>query len=363
MTIYKQKAEALTLLKPKRLEIASYEADLKPFKDEVLVQVERVSLCGSDYKLFNGTYGGPSVYPIRFGHEWSGKAIAVGPQVNRIKIGDRVTGDCSNWCGNCPACFRDRNLCQDITKYGITKDGFSQQLKIVPAKYLYVANTSLSYSVIALSEPFAVALHAIHRLNDDTIAHSHGKTLIIGCGSLGIALYMLLKYRYCWEKNLEIYDVLPERLFFLQKIFPNEKIGHSLKPKKDSKKEMTYKDLYSTSNYNLIFEATGKSNALQMAINLIEPRGTIVTLGMFSSNILDFRKIVLKALLVIGSIGGTGEFPEVLSFFKKNQDVISPLITAEYSYKQADKAFMIGQNRKQNIKVQIIFSNEKTKDI
>ena len=47
--------------------------------DDVLVEVDRVTLCGSDHRLFDGTYGGPRRYPIRFGHEWSGRVVDTGP--------------------------------------------------------------------------------------------------------------------------------------------------------------------------------------------------------------------------------------------------------------------------------------------
>jgi len=348
--------DILTLMEPKVIKIAASNSDLKLAEEEVLVEVNRISLCGSDYKLFNGGYNGPSVYPLRFGHEWSGQTVEIGPGVKRIKKGDRVTGDCSIWCGNCPNCAEDKNLCQNIEKYGITKDGFSQQLKVVPEKYLYRAPSLLPYSVLALTEPFAVALHAIHRLSSNPQPTSEGKTLIIGCGPIGIAIYILLKYYYRWV-NLEIYDVVPERTALLQKLFPDGKIRHSPNHKNGLIEQQSYGNLYASTDYPLIFEASGKIEALKTAIDLVKPRGSIISLGMFSPVVLDFGKIVMKAITVIGSIGGTGEFVEVLNFFEKNLNIIKPLVTAVFSYEDAEKAFYDGQNLKQNIKVQIQLSN------
>src|ERR1044072_3573375 len=112
--------EAITLVRPKDLAITSTHDALPPLDDdEVLVKVERVSLCGSDYRLFNGTYHSLATYSIRFGHEWSGTVVDIGAEVTKFEEGDRVTGDCSRWCGTCSFCQKDKNLCKRIEKYGI----------------------------------------------------------------------------------------------------------------------------------------------------------------------------------------------------------------------------------------------------
>ena len=319
-----------------------------------MVAVHRVSLCGSDYGLFNGSYGGPSVYPVRFGHEWSGEVVEKGSDV-KVKIGDRVTGDCSKWCGKCPVCHEDKNLCQHIQKYGITEDGFSQQFVVVPEKYIYVGSHSLPYEVLALTEIFSVALHAIHRFSLKPTEPPSGPTLIIGGGALGMAIYMLLKYLYHW-KNLEVYDVSPEKISYLQDRFSQEKITNSL-GSLSSFDHSSYKSLYESARYPLIFEAAGKPGALQKALESAKQRGTIVSLGMVPAASLDTAPIVLKSLTVIGSIGGTGEFPEILDFFSKHVHLVQPFITASYPYQETERAFLETQDRKKNVKVQIDFSN------
>lgn len=316
--------------------------------------VNRVSLCGSDYGLFNGSYGGPSVYPIRFGHEWSGQIVETGPDV-KVKIGDRVTGDCSKWCGKCPVCSEDKNLCQHIQKYGITENGFSQQFVVVPEKYIYVGSQALPYEILALTEIFSVALHGIHRWNPKPAEPLTGPTLIIGGGALGMAIYMLLKYLYHW-KNLEVYDISPEKISYLQDRFPQEKITNSFGslPPTDLS---NYKGLYEAARYPLIFEAAGKPGALPIALESAKQRGTIISLGMTPVASLETSPIVLKSLTVIGSIGGTGEFPKILDFFSQHVPLVQPFITARYPYQETERAFLETQDRKRNIKVQIDFSN------
>ncbi|HSJ54740.1 MAG TPA: alcohol dehydrogenase catalytic domain-containing protein, partial [Anaerolineae bacterium] len=103
----------------KQLEMVTAEVEA-PVGSQVLVRTHAVGLCGSDAGLYLGTYEGPRNYPLYFGHEWSGTVEATGPAATRLRPGDKVTGDCSLYCGACQFCGRDKNLCQRIEKFGIT---------------------------------------------------------------------------------------------------------------------------------------------------------------------------------------------------------------------------------------------------
>ena len=109
---------------------------------QVLIRTHAVGLCGSDIGLYHGTYEGPKNYPLYFGHEWSGTVEAVGPDVTKVKPGDKVTGDCSIFCGECEFCTSagDKNLCQRIEKFGITVNGASRQHFLQDEKYVYRAD-------------------------------------------------------------------------------------------------------------------------------------------------------------------------------------------------------------------------------
>jgi threonine dehydrogenase-like Zn-dependent dehydrogenase len=343
----------LQITQPKQVKITPIDADLVPGEEEVLVEIKRVSLCGSDYRLFNGTYTGPSTYPLRFGHEWSGMVIDTGADVTGVEEGDRVTGDCSIWCGHCAMCLVDKNLCRNVEKYGITVDGFSAQRVVVPAQYVYRDAYYLSYDTLALAELFAVALHAIKRFGDPPREPAHNRTLIVGCGPVGIALYMLLKLHFNWMR-VDVYDVVPERVARLQSLLPGKPITNSI-PDPGKLRGASYKELYGCSPYSLVFEAAGHPDALRLAIDIALPRATVVSLGMPASSEYDLSKVTTKSLNVVGSIGGTGEFRETLDFFAGHADLVRKLVTATYPYSEAERAFTEGQDPKQNLKVQIQF--------
>ena len=123
--IIDSKNEGTASQAPKQMEVVE-EAIKEPGEGQVLIRIDNFNLCGSDLRIYEGTYSGPMRYPIYVGHEWAGRVEAIGHGVKHLKAGDPVTGDCSLWCGTCPYCAHDKNLCEKIEKVGMTRDGASR---------------------------------------------------------------------------------------------------------------------------------------------------------------------------------------------------------------------------------------------
>ncbi|RPJ12003.1 MAG: hypothetical protein EHM36_00325 [Deltaproteobacteria bacterium] len=153
-----QKVKGLLLKGPKQMEVVE-EAIREPVDGEVLIRIDNFNLCGSDLRIYEGTYSGPMKYPIYVGHEWAGRVAAIGKGVEHLNVGDQVTGDCSLWCGACPYCVHDKNLCRKIEKVGMTRDGASRQYFLQDEKYVYSVGR-LDPQVLSLAEPLSVVSHA-----------------------------------------------------------------------------------------------------------------------------------------------------------------------------------------------------------
>ena len=65
--------------------------------EDLLIRVERAGICGTDVEFFNGDMSylasGEAHFPLRIGHEWCGRVVAVGNSVDSAWIGKFVTGD------------------------------------------------------------------------------------------------------------------------------------------------------------------------------------------------------------------------------------------------------------------------------
>jgi threonine dehydrogenase-like Zn-dependent dehydrogenase len=92
--------------------------------DQVVVDVERAGVCGTDVEFFTGEmaylHQGHAEYPIRPGHEWCGTVSAVGDDVDPAWLGRRVTGDTMLGCGWCRRCYNGLHyVCEDRFEIGI----------------------------------------------------------------------------------------------------------------------------------------------------------------------------------------------------------------------------------------------------
>jgi S-(hydroxymethyl)glutathione dehydrogenase/alcohol dehydrogenase len=80
-------------------------------RHDVRVQIEASGVCHSDVTIAAG--GVPLPPPIILGHEGAGTVVEVGPDVTRVKPGDRVIASFIPACGNCWYCLHDQsNLCE-----------------------------------------------------------------------------------------------------------------------------------------------------------------------------------------------------------------------------------------------------------
>jgi (R,R)-butanediol dehydrogenase/meso-butanediol dehydrogenase/diacetyl reductase len=153
--------------------------DPTPEVDEIVMRVTYCAICGSD--LHRYAYGMMSPGTI-MGHEFSGEVVAIGKDVTRWKIGDRVTR-----CGG--RIDPGRDLPNMPPRYSAKERGF---LGMKPGAYAeYLATPAEKVMAIpegvsdldsSLLEPLTVALHAVRssklKLGD--------RVMIVGAGPIGL---------------------------------------------------------------------------------------------------------------------------------------------------------------------------------
>ncbi|MBE6830526.1 MAG: oxidoreductase [Ruminococcaceae bacterium] len=314
--------------------------------DDVLVRVTNVGLCGSDIHLYKGTYNGPHNYPMLFGHEWSGIVEKTGKGVTGLKPGDKVTGDCSRYCGECDACRRDKNLCTHIEKFGITVDGASAEYIVRNQKYLYKADTKADLALLALTEPISVAKHLLEKVLHAAGSLRGKKILVYGGGAIGQAALLLLKRLYGCEE-VDLSDLIAFRTDLAKSFGANIPSQEELKVQGGS----DYASLYSQARYDVIIETTGVAPVFANALNLLKPGGVLGCVGMIASVEIAQKLIVTKALTVLGSIGGTGEFEQVIRFIHENETEAARLISHHFKMENASQAFETAVDANQAMKI------------
>ena len=163
---------------------------------EVVVDVERAGVCGTDVEFFTGQmaylHQGHSSYPLRLGHEWCGTVTAVGDGVDRAWAGRRVMGDTMLGDGTCRRCRRGhQHVCQDRQEVGI-RDGrpgaLAEQIA-VPVSSLHALPGSVDPALGALVEPGGNALRAAQAAG----LGPGDRALILGPGTIGSLVALFLR--------------------------------------------------------------------------------------------------------------------------------------------------------------------------
>lgn len=90
-----------------------------PGPRDVVVRITASGVCHSDLHVITGAL--PMPPPAILGHEGTGIVEAVGSEVTRVAVGDRVIGSFIPACGNCWFCLRDQShLCEST--YAVMAD-------------------------------------------------------------------------------------------------------------------------------------------------------------------------------------------------------------------------------------------------
>ena len=163
---------------------------------EVVVEVERVGVCGTDVEFFSGhmayLHDGQAEYPMRLGHEWSGTVAAVGDGVDLGWLGRRVTADTMLGCGTCRLCTSGRqHVCRDRLEIGIRggRPGALAERLAVPVTALHPLPDNVSAAAGALAEPGGNALRAALA----AVAGPAGSVLVFGPGTIGLLTALFLR--------------------------------------------------------------------------------------------------------------------------------------------------------------------------
>ena len=108
-----------------------------PGKDEALVSVHAIGVCGTDISGYLGKM--PFIqFPRILGHELGVEVLAVGPGVQNLKPGDRCSVEPYLNCGHCHACKLGRtNCCETLGVLGVHRDGGMCERLLLPTAKLH----------------------------------------------------------------------------------------------------------------------------------------------------------------------------------------------------------------------------------
>lgn len=283
----------------------------------VLVQVKASGICSSDIdRVFSkGTYHFPTIP----GHEISGVVFKVGSTEDEYLLGKRVGVFPLIPCTKCSQCRNKHyEMCSDYDYLGSRRDGGFAEYVAVPVWNLIEIPETISFEEAAMLEPLSVGLHAIKLSNiqeQDTVA-------VIGTGMIGITA---AQWAQKYTANKVVVLGRSERKRQLV-----EHVGISYEVANQQKEE-----------YDVVIEAVGTPLAINNAINIVRPGGTLVLMGNPSGDITIGRntywRILRKQLVLKGTWNSSydgkdkSDWTDAVRALSAKNINIKPLISFKYN--------------------------------
>ncbi len=317
-----------------------------PGPGQLKVEVRLAGICGTDLKEYSEgpVMIPPDTGPVILGHEFVGTVVELGEGASGFTIGDRVTGLCNWYCGNCPYCKTGMyNLCQNTAFTGLSEAGCMAEYMVAPSNTFYGLPDSVSDEDGVLVEPLSVAVHAV-RLG----GVGPGKTVaVVGEGAIGLcavlaakaagarAVYVVAKHKGRGEKALllgangvlyvGINDPASEMIAM------NEGLG-----------------------VDVAMECVGHPDTPQLAVSLLRGNGVAVIVGVFAqpSN-FHFASIVFRQITVVGSPIYVDEATAVIALLAEKRIDPKGLVTSKIPLKDAAELGFekLLNDKEENVKV------------
>ncbi|MDH2425288.1 alcohol dehydrogenase catalytic domain-containing protein [Sphaerisporangium sp. TRM90804] len=285
-----------------------------PAPGEVVVDVERVGVCGTDVELFTGEMSylrtGRSRYPLRPGHEWCGTVAELGEGVDPSWAGRRVTGDTMLGCGRCDRCRAGRHhVCADVAEIGISRGrpGALAERLAVPATALHALPGAVDATLGALAEPGGNALRAVHAAG----LEPGGRLLVLGTGTIGLLTALFARAGGA-EVHLMGRDDATLRLA--------GRLGFGDAWTRPSLPALPW---------HAVVDASNAAELPALALDLVEPAGRVVYIGLAGApSTLDTRELALKDVTAVGVLGGSAGLAGAVAAYAGGSVDARPLVAA-----------------------------------
>ncbi|WP_336801951.1 L-idonate 5-dehydrogenase [Kaistia sp. MMO-174] len=317
---------------------------------EVTVRIEAGGICGSDLHYYqHGGFGTVKLRePMILGHEVAGTVAAVAPDVTRVKPGDRVAVNPSRPCRACRYCYQGLpNQCLNMRFYGSAmpmphiQGAFRQELVCMASQC--EKGDKASVAELAMAEPFAVTLHALSRAP----SLLGQRVLVTGSGPIGALVVAAARFHGAAE--IIVTDVVDEPLAFARELGADRTINTAREP------EALAALAVDKGSVGVMFECSGNQQALRSGLDVVQPRGTIVQVGLGGELSLPQNVVVAKEVVLTGSFRFHDEFALAVRLIDERKVDLRPLLTGSFGIEEAREAFETAGDGRRSMKVQLAF--------
>ncbi|OQZ01525.1 MAG: L-threonine 3-dehydrogenase [Candidatus Brocadia sp. UTAMX1] len=308
---------------------------------DVLIKVRIASICGTDVHIYDWTRWAQYRFtpPRIIGHEFVGIVVKVGPEVSRVKTGDRVSAESHLICRSCYQCENGYpEVCRNYKLLGVDHDGAFGEYLVLPEHVLWKNDEKIPDEWATIQEPFGNAVDTV--LAEDVSAKT---VLILGAGPIG--LFATGIARACGASLIIVSDPNDYRLAIGKKMGAHIAVN-------PRRQDITQIAIEATENngVDVVLEFSGNNQALNQGLKAITPGGRISILGVYEKRVsIDLNKdVIFKKIRIYGITGR-----KVFSTWYKTARFLSsglvdpgPIITHQFPLKDYEKGMKLMKDGK-----------------
>jgi len=297
---------------------------------EVVIDVERVGLCGTDVEFFTGgmayLHQGYASYPMRLGHEWAGIVANVGSGVDFAWVGRRVMGDTMLGDGTCRRCRRGhQHVCENRQEVGVRggRPGALAEQLAVPVTSLHALPDSVDSVLGALVEPGGNSFRAAQ-----AAAVAPGdRALVLGPGTIGLLAAMFARAA---GAEVHLMGRGERSLTFARSL------GFEHAWNEDNLPGLPF---------DAVIDASNAAHLPARALDLVEPGGRVVYIGLAGSESdIDTRTLALKDVTAVGVLSGSPGLDATIAAYASGAVDPRPLVAATVGLEQVSAVLAGGRS-------------------
>jgi L-iditol 2-dehydrogenase len=296
---------------------------------QVLVKVLSVGTCGSDTHYYeHGRIGDHIVEkPLVLGHEAAGEIVALGPDVESLAVGQRISIEPGVPDFTCAECRAGRyNLCPGMVFFGTPPiDGAFAQFVLVHEAMAYPIPDEVSDDAAALLEPVSVAVWSCTKAG----VRPGSRVLVTGAGPIGLLVTQVA--RAFGASSVVVTDVNPHRLALAARLGATRTVDVSTEDLAAAFDDVTAPDVY--------IDASGVPAVVKAGVRALRRAGRAVLVGMGADEVaLPVSRIQNFELTVTGTFRYANTWPIALELVHRGQIDVDTLVTHRVGLADVDSA-------------------------
>jgi L-iditol 2-dehydrogenase len=285
-----------------------------PASNDVLVRVTHSGICGTDYKIFNGSI--PVRYPRIMGHEMAGEVVDAGSAP--FRAGDRVIIDPELYCGACFHCrIGQTHLCPNGLLLGRDANGGFAEYLAAPATHVFKLPDSIDRRAAPMIQVLTTCLHAQRQI--DIFPGEY--VVVLGLGVTGQLHVQLAKAR-----GATVIGVTRSA----DKRALAETLGADMTFPGDADAIAKVREATEGRGPDVVIETTGVVPQLAAAVNMTRSGGRILMFGIITAKegALPFYDLYYKELALINArVAKSEDYPGAIGIVQRGQVRLEPLIS------------------------------------